>query len=91
LGVITVMSTVPVPVAAGLMAVISVSEAAVIVALTPPKSTVVASLNPLPVIVTLVPPAAGPLAGEIAVTCGGVAGDVEGDEVADMLTGPVIP
>jgi hypothetical protein len=34
-----------------------------------PKSTAVAPVKPLPVIVTLSPPSALPLAGEIAVTC----------------------
>src|SRR5262245_32360733 len=77
------MSTVPLP--GGLVTVIAVSEMAVIAALTPPKSTSVAPVKPLPLIVTLSPPAAAPLAGEIPVTCGGGAG------VAVMVSGPEIP
>ena len=36
-----------------------------------PKSTSVAPVNPVPVIVTVVPPAAGPLVGLTFVTAGG--------------------
>jgi hypothetical protein len=68
-GVVTVMSTVPVP--AGLVTVIRVAESAVIVPATPPKLTPVAPARPVPVIVTTVPPLVGPFAGEIAVTAGG--------------------
>jgi hypothetical protein len=89
LGVTTVTSTAPVP--GGLVAVISVSESTIIItALTPPKSTAVAPVKPLPVIRTLLPPLVGPLAGEIAVTCGGaVSGGVGGGGVG--VAGPDMP
>jgi hypothetical protein len=71
-GVVTVMSTVPVP--AGLVTVICVPESAVIAPAAPPKLTLVAPANPVPVIVTTVPPVLGPRAGEITVTAGGGGG-----------------
>ena len=65
----TVMSTVPVP--AGLVAVIWVSESTVIAAaLAAPKATLVAPVKPVPVMVTVSPLAAVPLAGVIPVTTG---------------------
>ena len=68
-GVVTVMSTVPVP--GGVVAVIWVSESTVIVAaLAGPKLTSVAPVNPVPVMVTVSPPPALPLAGEIPVMTG---------------------
>ena len=68
-GVVTVTSTVPVP--AGLSAVIVVSLTTVkFVAAVVPKSTAVAPVKPVPVIVTDVPPAAGPLVGLRPVTVG---------------------
>ena len=64
---VTVTSTVPVP--AGLVAVICVSELIVkLFAATVPKFTPVASVKPVPVIVTDVPPATGPPAGLMPVT-----------------------
>jgi len=83
LGVATVTSTVPLP--GGLVAVISLSELTVITALTPPKSTAVASAKPLPVMVTLSPPVPAPVTGETAVTTGAVTTGVlttGGEEVA---------
>ena len=71
-GLITVTFTVPVP--AGLVAVICVSESTVkLVAATAPKSTAVAAVKPEPVIVTDVPPANGPAVGLTAVTTGSAA------------------
>ena len=68
-GVVTVTSTVPVP--AGLSAVIVVALTTVtFVAGTVPKSTAVAPVKPVPVIVTNVPPAAGPEDGLRPVTIG---------------------
>ena len=68
-GVVTVTSTVPVP--AGLTAVIVVSLTTVrFVAAVVPKSTAVAPVNPVPVIVTRVPPVVGPLVGLRPVTVG---------------------
>ena len=70
--VVTVMSTVPVP--AGAVAVIAVSSLPVtgvqVVAAVDPKSTAVAPVNPLPLIVTVAPPVVGPLAGLTLVTTG---------------------
>ena len=71
-GVVTVTFTVPVP--AGLLAVIVVSLTTVkLVAAVVPKSTAVAPVKPLPVIVTNVPPAAGPAVGLRPVTVGATA------------------
>src|SRR5579862_8717355 len=65
----TVTSTVPVPV--GDVAVIEVGEViAATVALAVPNVTVSPVLNPVPVIVTLVPPAVGPVGGDTDVTVG---------------------
>jgi hypothetical protein len=72
--VVTVTSTAPAAVAAGLTAVIVVSGLDVLgtklVAAVLPKSTTVAPVRLVPVIVTLVPPATGPVAGLIPVTVG---------------------
>ena len=69
LGVVTLTSIVPAP-AAGEVAVRRVAELYVTLAATVPNVTVDALVNPVPVIVTTVPPATGPLAGEILVTVG---------------------
>jgi len=66
--VVTVTSTVPVPV--GDVAVIDVSEPAVMLAGLLPKSTAVAEPRPVPVMTTEVPPADGPDAGAMPVTVG---------------------
>ena len=69
------MSTVPVP--AGLVAVQVVVVEQTAVAATDPKCTVVPPadvLNPVPLIVTTEPPAAGPLFGSMALTAGGGGG-----------------
>src|SRR5271165_720373 len=56
---------------AGVVAVIEVSELTVkLVAGLAPKSTAVAPVKPVPVIVTTVPPGAGPFVGLIEVTVG---------------------
>ena len=74
-GVVTVTLTTPVP--AGLSAVIEVSLTTVrSVAAVVPKSTAVAPVNPVPVIVTKVPPAVVPLVGLRPVTVGAVGGAV---------------
>ncbi len=68
-GVVTVTSTVPLP--AGLVAVIWVSLLTVKpLAAVGPNETPVAPMKPEPVIVTLVPPAAGPLVGLMPDTVG---------------------
>src|SRR5208283_1539080 len=68
-GVVTVTSTVPVP--AGETAVILVPDTTVtLLAPVKPKSTVAPVTNPVPVTVTVVPPATGPAAGEMPVTAG---------------------
>jgi hypothetical protein len=69
-GVVTVIYTVP-PAWGGAVTVMFVSEfTARLVAGVVPNLTAVAPVNLVPVIVTRVPPATGPLAGEIAVTPG---------------------
>ena len=51
---------------------IDVAELTVkLVAAVAPKVTAVAPVNPVPVIVTVVPPGVGPAVGEIDVTAGG--------------------
>ena len=66
---VTVTSTVPLP--AGELAVIEVAELTVTEpAAVPPKLTVSPEAKPVPVIVTLVPPATGPLVGAMWVTVG---------------------
>ncbi len=67
-GVVAVTSTAPDP--AGEVAVIEVAESAVIVAASRPKSTAITLLRLVPVMVTEVPPAAGPVVGVIEVTVG---------------------
>ena len=69
LGAVTVTSTVPVP--AGEVAVIELPEVTVkLVAAVEPNLTAVAPAKPVPVIVTEVPPAAGPTLGSTLVTVG---------------------
>ena len=67
-GVVTLTSTVPVP--AGAVAVIDVAELNVKLADVAPNVTDVTPVKLVPVIVTLVLPALGPLVGEIDVTVG---------------------
>ncbi len=75
--VVTVTSTVPLP--AGLVAVICVSLRIVNLGAIEPKETALAPANPVPVIVTVVPPACGPLCGVMPVTLTGAgAGGVVG-------------
>ncbi len=67
--VVTLTSTVLVP--AGEVAVIEVAELTVkVAAAVAPNATAVAPVRLVPVIVTLVPPAAGPDVGEIELTAG---------------------
>ena len=66
--VVTLTSTVPAP--AGDVAVRLVAELYVTLAATVPNATVDVLVNPVPVMVTAVPPATGPLAGEMLVTIG---------------------
>ena len=65
-GPVTVTSTVPVP--GGAVAVIEEAESAVTVAGVEPKSTAVAPARSDPLMVTLVPPAGGPVDGVTPVT-----------------------
>ena len=70
-GVVTVILTIPAARAAGEVMVILVPEFTVRpVPAVVPNLTAVAPVNPVPVTVTRVPPAVGPLAGEITVTVG---------------------
>ena len=68
LGVVTRISTLPVP--AGEVAVRRVAELYMTLAAMVPNVTVDALVKPEPVMVTAVPPAAGPVAGEILYTVG---------------------
>jgi hypothetical protein len=68
-GVFTLMSRVPAD-CAGATATISVLDFSANIADTEPNRTVVAPVNPVPVMVTEVPPALGPDDGEIFVTFG---------------------
>jgi hypothetical protein len=68
-GVVTLMSTAPVP--AGEVAVIDVAELNVkLAAAVAPNVTAVTPVKLVPVMVTMVPPACGPAVGEIDVTVG---------------------
>jgi len=67
-GVVTLISTVPAP--AGEVAVRLVAELYVTLAARVPNVTVDGLVNPVPVMVTEVPPAADPPAGEMLVTVG---------------------
>jgi hypothetical protein len=60
-------------------------------AATDPKVTLVAPLNPLPLIVTVVPPAAGPDVGEMAVMAGATAGALTTAVGADAAAVPGPP
>ncbi len=72
-GVVTVTSTAP-AVPAGAVAVREVADTTVKpVAAVDPKVTAVAPVKPVPVTVTLVPPAVGPEPGANAVTVGAAA------------------
>src|SRR6185312_8438916 len=71
-GVVTVTSTAPAAAPAGAVAVIDVSLLTVkLVAAIAPKLTAVVPRKFVPVIVTTVPPASGPLLGETLMTVGG--------------------
>ncbi len=72
IGLVTKMSTVPLP--AGAVAVIEVVPLTVKLAAVAPNRTAVALRKAVPVIVTLVPPAAGPDETERLVTAGAEAG-----------------
>ena len=75
-GVVTVTSTLAGTLLGGLVTVICVLESAVMVAAVPPKLTPPAQPRPVPVMVTLAPPAVLPLFGETPVTTGGAAAAV---------------
>jgi hypothetical protein len=91
-GPVTVTSTVPDP--AGEVAVIDVAELTVTpVAVPLPKATVLPAAKFVPVTVTVVPPDAGPLAGETALTVGAGGGvpphvTITGEEFAWMFVPP---
>ena len=68
-GVVTMTVTVPVP--RGVVTVIWVLESAVMVPVPVPKRTPVAPASPVPVMVTVVPPAVLPLPGDTPATAGG--------------------
>jgi hypothetical protein len=54
-----------------------------------PNSTVESDVNPVPVIVTVVPPAVGPAVGLIALTAGANAGAGEAKMTAPLLSDPL--
>jgi hypothetical protein len=96
-GPVTVTSTVPPTfwaLPAGAFAVIEVGELTVTpVAVLPPKATVLPAAKFVPVTVTVVPPDAGPLAGETALTVGAGGGvpahvTITGEEFAWMFVPP---
>ncbi len=66
----TVTSMTPAPVTAGDVAVTWVAVVAVMVPAVLPNMTALAPMNPVPVMVTEVPPASGPAIGLMAVTLG---------------------
>ena len=70
-GVVTVTSTVRPNGTAGAVAAIEVPEVTVKVAGKPPKETAVAPVKVVPVMVTAVPPTAGPELGLTEATLGG--------------------
>ena len=78
---VTVTVTAP-AVCAGVATVSLVEDVTVtIVARVVPKETVVVVVNPVPVIVTVVPPPAGPDEGVMPVTVGAVEDDEDGWDV----------
>ena len=83
-GVVTCTSTVPAA-CAGAVAVQDVAEQDTPVAALPPKVIAVAPVRFVPVTVTAVPPATGPLFGVTAVISGA------GTVCRDRLRGPVTP
>ncbi len=88
--VVTVTSTLPL-LPAGLTTVIWVSLSTLkLLAVVEPNETLVAPVKPEPVIVTLVPPAAGPLVGVIPDTIGLGIGAVVGETVG-VVTGLLPP
>ena len=91
-GLVTTTSTAPVE-RAGVVAVIDVALAAVTpVAAVPPKVTVAPDANPVPMIVTAVPPLFEPLVGEIDVGAGGGAvGPVPSEHAATKATQKTTP
>ena len=91
-GPVTLTSTVPDP--AGDVTVIDVAETTLTpVPALPPNATVSPDAKPVPVIVTAVPPAAGPVAGESPLTAGAGGSEpphvtITGAEFAWMFTPP---
>ena len=71
-GPVIVTSTVPDPAGAVTLICVPAELTATLVAAVVPKSTAVAPLKPVPVIVTVVPATAGPCAGLTPVTVGAV-------------------
>jgi hypothetical protein len=69
-GVVTLTSTTPAIWAGEVMVILVLEFTVRLVPAVVPNLTAVAPVNPVPVIVTTVPPAVGPLAGEMAVTVG---------------------
>ena len=77
---VTVTVTVPLA-CAGVTTLSVVEDVNVTLAAVVSKETAVVFVNPVPVMVTVVPPAAGPLAGVMPVTVGAVEDDEDGWDV----------
>ena len=89
LGVVTVTATIP-AVPAGLTAVIEVADfTATPVALSEPNFTAVTSERFVPVMVTFVPPATGPLVVDSLVTVGGGGGVYSNSSADEMMLVPL--
>jgi hypothetical protein len=73
LGVVTVSTTDPAPDGAVTVSEVELTTLMEVPGFAVPKSTAVAPVKPVPVTVTEVPPAAGPLAGLTPVTVGAAA------------------
>jgi hypothetical protein len=83
LGVVTVTSTVPAPEGALTVSEVELTTLMEVPGFADPKSTAVAPVKPVPVTVTEVPPAAGPLLGLTPVTVGaGAPPEHVGHEIA---------
>ena len=86
--VVTVTSTVAPRVPAGETAMQLVAEQVALAAAVVPKSIAISPERFVPLTVTVVPPAAGPLEGEIPVTVGATDATVTLPEVLDATASP---
>ena len=89
--VVTVTLTVPVPAGAVRTILPAVSEVYGVGAGSLPKSTAVAEARPVPIIVTLVPPAGNPVRGETEAITGGPVAAPEGATPTTVNATPKVP